>query len=135
VGVQLGAGALDPADARRLDARWWIGVSVHDVTRARAAQAAGADYLVVGPVFPTRTHPGRRPLGLAGFAAIARLGLPAIAIGGVTPARAGDLRTAGAHGVAAIRALWDAADPAAAAREILGTWDAERHGTNGRADD
>lgn len=43
----------------------------------------------------------------------------ALAIGGVTPARAPELRAAGAYGVAAIRALWDASDPGRAARELL----------------
>jgi thiamine-phosphate pyrophosphorylase len=42
-----------------------------------------------------------------------------IAIGGVTPARAGLARAAGAHGVAAVRAIWDTPDPAAAARALL----------------
>jgi thiamine-phosphate pyrophosphorylase len=51
--------------------------------------------------------------------AIAGVGLPVIAIGGVTPARVPSLRAAGAHGVAAIRALWDARDPARAAQEML----------------
>jgi thiamine monophosphate synthase len=45
-----------------------------------------------------------------------------IAIGGVTPARVGEVRRAGAYGVAAIRALWDAADPADAARQMLEEW-------------
>jgi thiamine-phosphate pyrophosphorylase len=58
-------------------------------------------------------------LGLARFEEFTRCGLPVIAIGGVTPERAAELRRAGAYGVAAIRALWDAADPAAAAGEML----------------
>ena len=121
-GVQLGAHSLSPGDARRLNADWWIGVSVHDAHEARAAQAAGADYLVVGPVFATATHPDRAPLGLTRFAEIARFGLPAIAIGGVTPTGVRELRAAGAYGVAAIRALWDAGDPAEAARATLAAW-------------
>jgi thiamine-phosphate diphosphorylase len=121
-GVHLGAGALAPADARRLNPGWWVGVSVHDAREAEAARAAGADYLVVGPVFSTATHPERVPLGLARFAEIARLGLPAIGIGGVTAERARELRDAGAYGLAAIRGLWDADDPADAARRALAAW-------------
>ena len=121
-GVQLGAGSLDPADARRLEPQWWIGKSVHDLAEAAAARAAGADYLLVGPLYRTATHPDREPLGPGRLGAIVALGLPVIAIGGVTPSRAGEVRRAGAYGVAAIRALWDAADPAGAARQMLEEW-------------
>jgi thiamine-phosphate pyrophosphorylase len=70
-------------------------------------------------VYATATHPDRAPLGLERLGDIARLGLPVIAIGGVTAARAGEVKVAGAYGVAAIRALWDAAEPGAAARQML----------------
>lgn len=117
-GVQLRHDSLAPADVRRLGPAWWIGVSVHDLAQARAAQAAGADYLVVGPVCATATHPREPPLERAMLAAIVGLGLPVIAIGGVTPERTTDLKEAGVYGVAAIRALWDAADPRQAARRM-----------------
>jgi thiamine-phosphate pyrophosphorylase len=118
-GVQLGHAGLPPSAARQLNPRWWIGRSVHDVPGAEAAGAEGAEYLVVGPVYATATHPDRAPLGLERLGDIARLGLPVIAIGGLTPARAGEVKAAGAYGVAAIRALWDAAEPGAAARQML----------------
>src|SRR5205807_582750 len=112
-GVQLGQGSLEPEDARRLNPAWWIGKSVHDLREAQAAHAGGADYLLVGPVFPTATHPDRAPLGLARLQEIVGIGLPVIAIGGVTPERMPELMAGAAiHGVAAIRALWHAADPA-----------------------
>lgn len=118
-GVQLGYGSLAVADARRLDAAWWIGRSVHDLAEAVAAQAEGADYLLVGPVFATATHPERAPLGLDALRVVVRLGLPVVAIGGVTADRVREVRHAGAWGVAAIRALWEAAEPEAAARRIV----------------
>jgi len=118
-GVQLGAVSLDPEDARRLDTRWWIGKSVHTFAEAEAARTAGADYLLAGPVFPTATHPAREPLEAATLSAIVALGLPVIAIGGVAPGRAASLRAAGVHGVAAIRALWDAEDGPDAAQQLL----------------
>ncbi len=119
-GVQLGQGSLEPEDARRLNPAWWIGRSVHDLREAEAAHSGGADYLLVGPVFPTATHPDWAPLGLARLKEIVGLGLPVIAIGGVTPERMPELMAGAAiHGVAAIRALWHAADPADAARRLL----------------
>ena len=119
-GVQLGQGSLAPEDARRLNPGWWIGKSVHDLREAEAAHAGGADYLLVGPVFPTATHPDRAPLGSARLKEIVGLGLPVVAIGGVTPERIPELvAEAAIHGVAAIRALWHAADPADAARRML----------------
>jgi thiamine-phosphate pyrophosphorylase len=117
-GVQLGTGSLDVAEARRLGPSWLVGRSVHAVADALAARAAGADYLLAGPVFPTPTHPAAAPLGLVGLGAIVAVGLPVIAIGGVTAERIESLRAAGAWGAAAIRALWDAADPRAAARAM-----------------
>ncbi len=118
-GVQLRNDSLGPEDARRLNPGWLIGVSVHDLAQARAACARAPDYLLVGPVFATATHPHASPLGLERLAEIAQLGLPVIAIGGVTAERIPELTAAGAYGAAAIRALWDAADPATAARSML----------------
>lgn len=118
-GVQLGHGSLAPEYARRLNPAWWIGKSVHDLAEAEAARVEGADYLLVGPVFATATHPDREPLGLEVLRRTVALGLPVVAIGGVRPERVQQVRAAGAHGVAAIRALWDAADPAEAARRML----------------
>jgi thiamine-phosphate diphosphorylase len=118
-GVQLSLSSLLPADARRLAPDWWIGCSVHSLDEARTARDWGADYLLVGPVYHTTTHPTASPLGLEALGAIVQLGLPVIAIGGVTPQRARELAGAGAYGVAAIRAIWDAADPHEAARSLL----------------
>jgi thiamine-phosphate diphosphorylase len=126
-GVQLSAHDLPPHEARRVlgPVPAWIGRSVHSVDEARAAVDEGADYLVVGNVYKTSTHPGRPPTGLALVANTARLGLPVIAIGGITPVRAIPVRNAGAWGVAAISALWHASDPAAAATRLLEPWTRE----------
>jgi thiamine-phosphate diphosphorylase len=119
-GVQLAYGSLPVSAARALNPLWWIGKSVHDLAEAEAARTAGADYLVVGPVFATASHPGRAPLGLKKLKAIieAADGLPVIAIGGITADRVREVRKSGAYGIAAIRALWDDADPALAARSM-----------------
>ena len=119
-GVQLGHGSLPVSAARALNPLWWIGKSVHDLAEAEGARTEGADYLVVGPVFATASHPGRAPLGLQRLQAIASAvdGLPVIAIGGITADRVREVRNSGAYGVAAIRALWDDVEPAEAARRM-----------------
>ncbi len=94
-----------------------LGASCYDsLDLARRAAAAGADYIAFGSVFPSPTKPGavRAPLSL--FDAARPLGLPMVAIGGITLANAPQLVAAGADGLAVISALFDAPDVAAAAR-------------------
>lgn len=117
-GVHLPARGLPIAAARRLlgpDAL--IGRSTHAPEEARRAHDEGADYVFLGPIWQTASHPDRAPLGPQAIAAArpARV----IAIGGITPARVAECLAAGAFGVAAIRALWDADDPGSAARTML----------------
>jgi thiamine-phosphate diphosphorylase len=121
-GVQLGSGDLAPADARRLLPRGWIGRSVHTPEEAAMAVSEGADFLVVGNIYETLSHPGRPAAGLTQVTQAAGLGRPVIAIGGITPDRAAEVKAAGGYGVAAIRALWMAADPAAATLAMLSPW-------------
>jgi thiamine-phosphate diphosphorylase len=121
-GVQLGGGDLSTPDARVVLGPGWVGRSVHDMRAASAAIDDGADYLVFGPVFATPTHPDRSGAGLEALSAVARLGAPVIAIGGMTVERAPQARDAGAWGVAAIRALWCTSDPYAAAMAMLEPW-------------
>jgi thiamine-phosphate diphosphorylase len=121
-GVQLGAADLSVADARAVLGDGWIGRSVHGLEEARRAMAEGADFLLVGTVFASASHPGQAPLGLKILEQIAALGCPVIAIGGVTPERSASVKHAGAWGVAAITALWHATDPYAAAVALLAPW-------------
>ncbi len=118
-GLQLPGGGLPPAAARALLAPGvWLGQSVHSAAEARAAHAAGADYVVLGPIWETASHPGRTPLGLAVIAQAAPARV--IAIGGITsPERARACSAAGAYGVAAVRAVWHDPDPGGAARRML----------------
>ena len=121
-GVQLGSGDLTAADARRVLPGGWIGRSVHNAEEAHAAVEEGADFLVIGSIYRTPSHPGRSAGGPGLVSDAARFGRPVIAIGGVTPERVAELRAAGAYGVAAIRALWGSADPAAATLAMLSGW-------------
>ena len=95
----------------------FIGCSTHSATEAREAHEAGADYVFLGPIWPTASHPERAPLGVEAIAAAAPARV--IAIGGVTPARAVECREAGAWGVAAVSGLWNADDPGSAAAQFL----------------
>jgi thiamine-phosphate diphosphorylase len=121
-GVQLGNEDLTPADARRVMSHGWIGRSVHSAAEAEMAINEGADFLVVGNVYQTESHPGRPPAGLDLVLQVVSWGRPVIAIGGITPQRAEEVKAAGAYGVAAIRALWHASDPAAATLALLRPW-------------
>jgi thiamine-phosphate pyrophosphorylase len=121
-GVHLGRRSLDIGTARRLlGDRGVVGASLHAGDDPATASAHGARYAFVGTIFETPTHPGERPLGLSGmggFLARAR-DLPLVGIGGVAVEGARELRALGAHGVAAIRGIWDHPDPARAASEYL----------------
>ena len=121
-GVQLRAQDLPPRDARLVFGTGWIGRSVHSEGEARVAVDEGADFLVAGNVYETTSHPDRPAKGLDWLAAIVRLGVPVVAIGGISTARAPAVRDAGAWGAAVITAAWDAADPAGATAALLAPW-------------
>jgi thiamine-phosphate pyrophosphorylase len=77
----------------------------HDLSELRAAEAAGAAFVFLSPVFATRSHPKARPLGAEGFEALARqTNLPVIALGGMDEARGRKLAKRGAYGWAGIDA-------------------------------
>jgi len=102
-----------------------LGRSVHSRDEALAAAAERLDYLVAGPVYATRSHPGAAPAGLRLIEAIVpAVSLPVLAIGGVTAANVGEVVAAGASGGAVISAVLASPDPAAAARELRRALDA-----------
>ena len=130
-GVRLGERSIPVTAARRLVGDRTLASSVHGVSEAEAASRDGTDLLVVGTIWPTASHPGRPGAGTARIAEVcARVRVPVVAIGGVTPERAREARVAGAAGVAVLRGVWAAGDPVAAARTYLAAMDgaAERAG-------
>ncbi|MFN3929168.1 MAG: thiamine phosphate synthase [Thermoflexus sp.] len=135
-GVHLGQEDLPPEVARRLlGARALIGVSARTPDQARAAEAAGADYLGTGSVFPTSSKANPILIGLEGLATVIRsTRLPVVAIGGVSSENAAACIHAGAAGVAVISAITQAPDPEAAARALRQAVDralAERRSPSG----
>jgi thiamine-phosphate pyrophosphorylase len=126
-GVHLGQDDLPPAVARRLlGPERLIGRSTHALEQLRQAQADGCDYVGVGPVNATPTKPGREPVGLAYVReAAAASAIPCFAIGGISAAAVPAVRQAGASRVAVVRAITEAADPAAASRQLLAALEQE----------
>ena len=126
-GVHLGEHDGGIAEARTLlgDAAI-IGVSCYDdLQRARDAAAAGADYIAFGAFFPSPTKPNARRASPALLRDSADLGIPRVAIGGITPDNARALVVAGADLLAVISGVFDAPDPVAAARAYLSCFDPE----------
>lgn len=119
-GVHLGAADLPVTLARqRLGPAALIGRTAHTQAEARAAVAAGADYLGVGPCFPSATKTFSRQAPSDFLAAAAVLPLPVFAIGGIDVERVGELGGLGITRVAVAGAITSAADPAVAAGAIL----------------
>ncbi|WP_306213374.1 thiamine phosphate synthase [Actinoplanes sp. RD1] len=122
-GGHVGADDLSvPAARRVLGPAAVIGATCRDGDDARAAVAAGATYLGVGPAFPTVTKLGLpAPLGPDRVGAVARAvpGTPVVGIGGITVANAGELVRAGTHGVAVVGAVASAPDPGEAVEQLL----------------
>lgn len=121
-GGHVGAEDLPVAAARRvLGPDRVLGATARDPVTARRAVKQGANYLGVGPAYPTGTKAGLpAPIGVAGIAAVARaVPVPVIAIGGVTAERVPELVRAGAYGVAVVGAVCAAPDPGAAALGLL----------------
>jgi thiamine-phosphate pyrophosphorylase len=119
-GVQLGEDGLPPAEARRLLGPGpLIGRSVHSVEGAVRAEADGADFLLLGTVFPSPSHPTGQATGPGLLARVRRaVGLPILGIGGITAHNVAEVMAAGAQGVAVISAILGTPDPAHAASEL-----------------
>lgn len=120
-GVHLGEDDGDIAAARALlgpDAI--VGASCYDeIGRAARAVAAGASYVAFGAFFPTATKTTTRRAAPQLLRDAKPLGVPLVAIGGITPANAKPLVDAGANLIAVIGGVFDAADPLAALHDYL----------------
>jgi thiamine-phosphate pyrophosphorylase len=110
--VHLQSAANVSAARQRLGAGAVIGVSAHGRGDVAAAAAAGADYVTLSPIFLTSSKPGYGPaLGIEAIRPAAELGIPVLALGGVTADAVGSCLEAGGCGVAVMGEIMRSDDP------------------------
>ena len=138
-GVQLGEEGLSVTAARQIAGQdFLIGRSVHSEGGAAQAVAQGADFLVVGTMYATRSHPGTVPVGPGLVRRIAaNCRTPLIGIGGINESNIIQVLKAGASGVAVITSILASPDPKQAAqtlkRAMLDSWPAGSSSMQGEA--
>lgn len=116
-GLHLRASQLRQFQARPVADDVVLAASCHDVDELCLAQALGCDFVVLGPVAATPTHPGQDGIGWQRFAALREtVAFPIYAIGGLAPVDIAVAREHGAQGIAAIRSLWPHMPPAGMSR-------------------
>jgi len=116
-GVHLPSAGLPVREVRAIvGAEPWIGRSTHNLEEVDRAAGEGADYVFIGPVWPTASHLGKELLGaeVLGTRSTVRM----IAIGGITTSRAAACSSSGAYGIAAISSIWYASNVASTARAL-----------------
>ena len=108
-GIQLASHSLRVPEARAVAGEVPVGISIHSIEEAIAAEEAGARWCVAGTVFETLSHEGVSGLRIPFIGDVARaVKIPVIAIGGIQPEHVEPLRYAGAYGIATIRgADWE----------------------------
>ncbi len=129
-GLHVGQEDLEPEQARAVVGdEMWIGTSTHNLEQFRRAAATSADYIAVGPIFPTTSKSNPDPVvGLELIRQVRNLTeKPIVAIGGITLERAASVIEAGADCVAVIRGIVCAAKPVERARRFLDALGAANH--------
>jgi thiamine-phosphate pyrophosphorylase len=126
-GVHVGQDELSVNDARTIvGPKALIGVSTHSIEQARQAVIDGANYIGVGPTFPSSTKSFDTFAGLDLLRSVAaEISLPAFAIGGITRENLPQVQAAGINRVAVTGAVIGAKDPKLAALELMSMWKAE----------
>jgi thiamine-phosphate pyrophosphorylase len=120
-GVHVGQEEISVKDARQIvGPEALVGVSTHNIEQARQAVLDGANYIGVGPTFPSATKQFEQFPGLDLLRAVAaEIRLPAFAIGGITQENIPEVLSAGFSRIAVSHAVTSATDPAQAARDLL----------------
>ena len=99
-----------------------VGLSAHSIADVADAHAAGADYVTLSPIYQSASKPGYGPpLGLGAIERAAQIGIPVLALGGITANNAVTAMNAGASGIAIMGSIMAADRPAAVVNEILQT--------------
>ncbi len=121
-GVHLGQEDLPLKEARILLGKdKIIGISCHNLPQALKAQDEGADYIGIGPVYPTSTKPGCSPVGFKVLRPHkGKIRIPYFAIGGIGEENIDEVLAAGARRIAVSRSVLKAKDPAGAACRLSG---------------
>lgn len=132
-GVQLREDSMGPAGARavlgavrRPAGPFFVGRSIHSPAQAAVPEGSGVDWMVLGSVYATASHPGGTPIGpgaVAAAAAAARVAV--LAIGGIGTADVPGLLSLGAHGVVVKSGVWGEDDPPGAVTRYLEVLHAE----------
>ena len=125
-GVHVGQDDLPVEAARQIcGPSRWVGVSTHNLAQLREAELTSADYIAVGPVFPTASKGNPDPVVGVEFVRAARhlTRKPLVAIGGITAETAEQVYRAGADSLAVIGDLTKAADPVARVRAYAAAFD------------
>lgn len=119
-GVHIGQSDLSAIEVRRLiECQKIVGVSTHQIEQARQALLDGADYIGVGPVFPTATKPRNFLAGLEyARQAASTISLPAVAIGGITAEKMNQVLSTGIQAIAVTAAILSADKPREAAARL-----------------
>jgi len=120
-GLHIGQFDLPIKEARRkLGDDKLIGVSCSNLKQALQAQASGADYIGIGPVFKTGTKPGSKPIGLKAIKDLKRkISIPVFALGGINSGNLEKIISSGINRVALCRAILNAKDPGKAIKYFL----------------
>jgi len=120
-GIHLGQDDLPIDHARHLKPDLIIGASSHSIAEAQQAEALGASYVNIGPLFPTKTKEWTADyLGIEGLTAIsASVRIPFTVMGGIKKGHIPALKAAGARTIALVTAVTQAPDPRQAAADLL----------------
>jgi thiamine-phosphate pyrophosphorylase len=128
-GVHLGQDDLPLPEARKIMGSRIVGISTHSIEQAKEAERGGADYIGVGPVFPTRTKPDAAAVTVSLVRQAAReIRIPFFAIGGIKLDNADEVLAAGAKRICAVSEIVGSADVRGTCEAFLRMMDAYKSG-------